>query len=667
MKRFKICVVNPHKELTVDGYLFKNQQASIGHNLCKPWCDLYASAQSHHFDFVTFDQVTDLSSLDGAIFLDRPFNSDQEANTLLSLPIKKYLFLFECAMIRPDNWDQIYHSRFEKVFTWSDLHVDGNKYIKINFNIEPHPLNGFEIDEAKFRGRKLITLIAGSKAKEHQNELYSHRMTAIRWYEHNHSEDFDLYGTGWNPMAFPSYKGPIKNKIEVLSSYNFSICYENATGFPGYITEKILDCLSAQTVAIYGGDTGIGIKIPEKCFIDVRGFKSLPDLHAYIKSMPANEYLGYIAEIQNFFSNGSATQFSNRKFVDTVIDTLTTDFAANGIEPASSVQPTRLAPKLVVCVGYGNEQTIFTRAKSIWDYHASFFSGFDLYFLRTNSTAPCGTTAVVEGNIIEIGVAGLEIPSHSDTNLYSETGIWSKMENYLTIYRQVCSYEFLLNQYKENFHLFSCTVTSVLDFDGLIHALQSLPSERCFAGMPNTLEAPRYSAPPLQGLNIIFGTNTMLSRDLLELVTLRYVGEDLLNFEPNDVWLSSLLQDIPRQALPFFSFINYTEMRDRSEYVFALATALNTQGHFQFRVKTEPSTYPPATHRKDVDPWIMLSIVKAIACNRSLKKYKDFLQYFQAAFVGGTLNAIPSRSATHVFNGTTAITWNDTMVSREPT
>ena len=673
MKRLTICVVNPHKELTVDGYLFKNAQASIGHNLCKPWCDVYALGQSQDIDFVTFDQVKDFAKLDGCMFLDRPFANDPEANALLALPIKKYLVLYESAMIRPDNWEPGYHALFDKVFTWSDGHVDGRKYIKINFSIEPQPLNGFVVDEVRFQHRKLLTLIAGAKTHAHPNELYSHRLTAIRWYEQTHARDFDLYGTGWDAATFPSYRGRVDNKIEVLGNYNFSICYENATNYPGYITEKLLDCLSAQNVAVYGGDTTIGTKIPEKCFIDVRNFKSLPELHSYIKGMPASEYLGYIAEIQKFFANGSVTQFSNPTFANTIVGTVAQDFGGGAIAPVVPVvaaapapvpvAPPKPAPKLVVVVGYGTEQSIFTRAKSVWDFHASFFSGFDLYFLRQSTDVPGGQVNLVEGNVIEVGVGGVTVPGHSDTNLYSQTGIWSKTENFLTIYRQMGMYDFLLRQYQGNFHLFNSTVTSVIDFDGVLSALSQLPAERCYAGMPDTLGAPRYTEAPLQGLNLVFGTNTLLSRDVLELARARYVQDDPFTFEPNDVWLSQLLDDIPRQALPFFSFLKYRDVQDPSDSAYQLAQQLNTQGHYQFRVKTAPSTYPPGARREDVDPWIMLSIAKAIVGNRQPKRYAEYLNYFRGAFVGGAENAIPPRIATHVFNGTTAIAWDDTKVS----
>ena len=45
----------------------------------------------------------------------------------------------------------------------------------------------------------------------------------------------------------------VKDKIEFLSSYKFSISMENSSG-DGYLSEKIIDSLIAGTIPIYYGD-----------------------------------------------------------------------------------------------------------------------------------------------------------------------------------------------------------------------------------------------------------------------------------------------------------------------------------------------------------------------------------------------------------------------------
>ena len=660
MKNIKICVINPHKELTIDGYLFKHSQATIGHNLLKPWCDFYQKAKPRHIDLVTLDQVNDIRSVDGLIFMDRPLAWDEESNALLNLPVVKYLVTYECAVVRADNWELDFHRKFDRIFTWSDEHVDGKKYLKFNFSMDPFPLEDTVVDEKIYAQRKLLTLIAGAKSSQHPNELYSHRLSAIRWYEQTHIDDFDLYGTGWNGSQFPSYRGTVLNKHETLQRYNFSICYENGAGYSGHVTEKLLDCLAAQNVAIYGGDPSIRTNIPQKCYIDVRDFSTFPDLHSYISAMPSSEYLDYLGEAQRFYSSEAGQKFSTSEVVENFIRTLEMDFAALIGSTGSTEAGVGFAAKgrLVVCVPYGEEQAVFLRAKSIWDFYSSFYDGFDLFFVRSDASKECGEVSLEGSNIIVVGIKNIQIPDNDDTNRYDQSGVWGKSENYLTIYRQVCMYDFLLRRYPENFHLFLPTVTSVIDFDGLKSAINCLPTERCFAGMPNTLDAPRYTQAPLKGLNIVFGTNTVLSRDTIKLARSRYRFDDVMILEPNDVWLSSVLQDVPRQALPFFSFTKYEPVGQLSN-VLEIAESQNKKGHFQFRVKTDPSLYPLGVKREDVDPWIMLNVAKTILKTKGIRDYCGYLEFFQSSFEGGSENQIPARSTKHVFNGNNLIDWDD--------
>ena len=42
-------------------------------------------------------------------------------------------------------------------------------------------------------------------------------------------------------LPFPSWRGEILNKQEILCKSRFSIVYENVQGVKGYITEKIFD------------------------------------------------------------------------------------------------------------------------------------------------------------------------------------------------------------------------------------------------------------------------------------------------------------------------------------------------------------------------------------------------------------------------------------------
>lgn len=250
---------------------------------------------------------------------------------------KSYLILFESELIRPDNWDLDKHKYFHKIFTWHDNFVDNKKYFKINFAQEiPQTIN-----KNLSKKEKLCTMVAGNKSVSHPLELYSKRVEAIRWFEKHHLENFDLYGIGWDtslhpnryirflmrklPITkffapkYPSYKGTIASKIEVMEKYKFSICYENARDIPGYITEKIFDSLFAGCVPIYWGANNVTDYIPKECFIDKRDFESYEELYVFMNNMSDDDYSTYLKAIEEFLKSEKAYSFSSEFFVKKII------------------------------------------------------------------------------------------------------------------------------------------------------------------------------------------------------------------------------------------------------------------------------------------------------------------------------------------------------------
>jgi len=216
-------------------------------------------------------------------------------------------------VIRPDNWDKKYHKYFNKIFTWNDRWVDGEKYIKFYWpNKIPENLN--------FKKKtKFCTMIVGNKYKSHPLELYKERRKIIRWFEQNHPEDFDLYGIGWNKLYYPSYKGAIRSKKEILEQYKFSICYENVKELEGYITEKIFDSFFAGCVPVYWGASNVTDYIPANTFIDRRKFKDNKELYNYLKNMSDKEYTDYLNAIKKFVESERIYPFSGEYFAETIV------------------------------------------------------------------------------------------------------------------------------------------------------------------------------------------------------------------------------------------------------------------------------------------------------------------------------------------------------------
>lgn len=262
--------------------------------------------------------------------------------------IPSYVMLLESPAIRPEDQHASLLVKYRKIFTWNDDLVDGLRYIKLNTP------NHIIVDSALgWQSRdRLCCLIAGNKSVRQGTslELYSERVKTIRWFEKYAPSDFDLFGIGWDAPAarcgktgrvldklhklllaragkvyFPSYRGKVSSKLSTLQQYRFSICYENARDYPGYITEKIFDSFFAGCVPVYWGASNVNSHIPTDCFIDRRQFDSHEELYRYMTTMTESEYVVYQERIAAFLTSNMAKPFSAECFADTVCSTIKMD------------------------------------------------------------------------------------------------------------------------------------------------------------------------------------------------------------------------------------------------------------------------------------------------------------------------------------------------------
>ena len=317
-KPITVCVHCFYEEITTQGFLFSHSNASIGHNLLKPWVELYNYGLANGLRFVTVDQVASMSEIDAVLFSDRPAAASDLAKQLLSLAVPKYLYLCETEVIKPDNWDRSYHQLFDKVFTSLDDWVDHVHYIKGGHATDATMTETVESLQSRFATRKLCTLIAGAKLTQHPNELYSARLHSIDWWQTHAALDFDLYGVGWQALNLPSYRGATDDKLLTLGNYRFAICYENAHGYAGYITKKIFDCMLAGTVPVYWGAPNIAQWVPSDCFIDRTLFTSEAELHAHLQAMDAQTHGAYLERIAAFLTSAEFYPFSIDNFITTL-------------------------------------------------------------------------------------------------------------------------------------------------------------------------------------------------------------------------------------------------------------------------------------------------------------------------------------------------------------
>jgi Glycosyltransferase family 10 (fucosyltransferase) C-term len=90
---------------------------------------------------------------------------------------------------------------------------------------------------------RLVSLLASEK-----RTTPGHRMRhEIAAWSLRHEVGLELCGSGYGPRCLPN---------AALERYKFSVIIENSA-YPGYFTEKLIDCLSCHTVPIYWGDPKI--------------------------------------------------------------------------------------------------------------------------------------------------------------------------------------------------------------------------------------------------------------------------------------------------------------------------------------------------------------------------------------------------------------------------
>ncbi len=299
--------------------LFDNSACAIGENLLMPNILLKSELESIGFEVHSIDMYN-INDIDIVIFQDIPSDSIKTIKTpigllkyflkrkwrtdylkkvLKKIPLdKRFLILSEPPTVNPISYDKRYHQYFNKILTWSDELADNKKYIKY-FIPQYYQEREFNVS---FAEKKFLTMICGNKKSKHKNELYSFRRKVIDYFE-DKPNVFDLYGFGWERERLQNYKGTIQTKLNVLSEYKYSICFENISNQSGYITEKIFDCFFARTVPVYLGADNIKDYIPENTFINMRDFKDIQEMHEYLLNISEERYRLYMDNIKNYLNS----------------------------------------------------------------------------------------------------------------------------------------------------------------------------------------------------------------------------------------------------------------------------------------------------------------------------------------------------------------------------
>ncbi|MBU1863720.1 MAG: hypothetical protein KKH94_08675, partial [Candidatus Omnitrophica bacterium] len=246
------------------------------------------------------------------------------------------LFLSEPPSVVPRNYNKSLHENFRYIFTWKNSLVDAKKHHKFYI---PVAENFKSIVNVPFSDRKLIADISGNKFSSHERELYTERRNTIKFFEQNYPYDFDLYGVGWDwsvkrylwngvrngtweKHRYKTYRGTVRDKLDVLPKYKFVICYENILDEDDYVSNRIFDVLRCGCVPIYWGAKNISDYVDEDAFIDRRDFKSNEALAEHICSISEKEYEKFLCAGRAYINGEKFKLFLSDNFSDTIIKVL---------------------------------------------------------------------------------------------------------------------------------------------------------------------------------------------------------------------------------------------------------------------------------------------------------------------------------------------------------
>lgn len=284
---------------------------------------------------------------------DIAFELHLEGRPLTQNKLPKYFVALENPNINRLNESPEYCQQFRLVFAWDKRLYNLPNVVPIHY---PHPMT-FEAFPGLAQRDIFSCLINANKAFKEvlPSDLYLERIQTIRWYEKHALNLFSLYGLGWEKSTpafdlagklkrsvsrlktrlfgippFPSYRGEVADKADVLRRARFSYTYENSKGLDNYVTEKIFDSLVNGCVPVYWGADNILDLISGNCFIDRRSFADTAAVHRFLLSITAEDYAAYQRNIVNFLSSANAEKFSARRFAKVISERVSQDM---GVSP----------------------------------------------------------------------------------------------------------------------------------------------------------------------------------------------------------------------------------------------------------------------------------------------------------------------------------------------
>lgn len=214
----------------------------------------------------------------------------------------------------------------EEIVAWPNrlflVMVAGNKYWKPERSIFRHAVAKMR-DIIMRRNAYISTEIT-------EQQLHDRRLELIEYF--GQRKCLDLFGTNWGdisnlPRAWRDRLRGIVNSLNptvcsdkqaVISRYKFAICFENMS-YPGYVTEKIIDCFKAGVIPIYLGAPDICDFVPKAAFVDLREYADLDELYRHLTDITEDVASVMISEGRAFLSGEAGAEYSYEGFARNVL------------------------------------------------------------------------------------------------------------------------------------------------------------------------------------------------------------------------------------------------------------------------------------------------------------------------------------------------------------
>jgi len=293
---------------------------------------------------VTMDQVSPADNdVLFYVYYDYSWRQLLHDKTLSLIPYeKRVLVMGEPACVNPSlYYISLLRNKFKIVFAWDlNLLKRNSNYVKICVPILGLDYKIYKSNLYKSIGytqKKLLTSVSMNRWSYMPQSSYRLRKKAYAFFTKNLKNDFDLYGKWWNkPIIFyekwfgynnfSSWQGEIAGaydaKLDMISKYKFSLCFENNPDEPGYVSEKIVHCMCARSVPIYFGPKDVDEHIPQGAYINWRDFKDFKKLTDFIKNMSESQYQAYIDKIDEFMNSDKLNFFTEDNLLNVIIERL---------------------------------------------------------------------------------------------------------------------------------------------------------------------------------------------------------------------------------------------------------------------------------------------------------------------------------------------------------